>query len=306
MKMLFTSDTHVYPGHLKRLLKAAAHLRPDIVVLGGDLIPDWRRTIRDSIPSHQAWAREKLLPAVENFRRTHPEIRVFLDLGNDDLAAAGPLLESRDGIDFELLHGRVVEISPQLALVGYMAVSPTPFGIKDREKPDCRDWTGLSIPGVRKEGETTVSGTAASCTLDPADGTMEDDLDGLSDVLGSSSWKSHDFLFVSHCPPRGTALDLTSMHAHVGSLAVRRFIEGWAASGRLRASFHGHIHESPRMSGRVMEPFGSVPAFNVGQEMDLLHALFLETDHPMASARIVTVDRSGLPKLRVISSGGDT
>jgi Icc-related predicted phosphoesterase len=296
----------VYPGHLTRTLKAAAALRPELVVLGGDLIPDWRRTIRDSIPSHRAWVEQKLLPTVQAFRKSFPEIRVFLDLGNDDLAAALPLLEARDGIDFELLHRRVSPIGPGLALVGYMAVNPTPFRIKDRERPDSKGWPGLDVEGVRRTGEVTVSGSDEPVTLDPAGGTIEDDLEEISELLQSPRWSSHDFLFVSHCPPRNTALDLTSMHTHVGSLAIRRFIERWAASGRLRASFHGHIHESPMMSGRVLEIFGRVPSFNVGQESRLLHALILDTEDPVHSARLATVDRSGVPDLHLIGSDGDT
>jgi Icc-related predicted phosphoesterase len=298
MKMLYTSDTHVYPGHLTRMLKAAAALRPALVVFGGDLIPDWKRTIRESIPSHRAWVEQKLLPAVQAFRQSFPDVRILLDLGNDDLAAALPLLEARDGIDFELLHMRVTQVGPQLAMVGYMAVNPTPFGIKDRERPDSRRWTGLEVEGVRRAGEVTVSGADRPVILDPGDGTVEDDLEELSERLQTSRWSSHDFLFVSHCPPRNTALDLTSMHTHVGSLAIRRFVERWAAAGRLRASFHGHIHESPMMSGRMTELFGRVPSFNVGQESRLLRALLLETEDPADSARLVTVDRSGIPEIR--------
>jgi Icc-related predicted phosphoesterase len=96
------------------------------------------------------------------------------------------------------------------------------------------------------------------------------------------------------------------MHTHVGSLAVCRFIERWSATGRLRASFHGHIHESPWMSGRVMESFGATPSFNVGQESQVLHALLLDTDDPAASARQVTVDRSGIPALRISASDAGT
>jgi Icc-related predicted phosphoesterase len=295
MKMLYTSDTHVYPGHLNRVLKAATELHPELIVFGGDLIPDWRRTIRDSIPSHRAWIQDKLLPAVHRFRESFPEVRIFLDLGNDDLAAAAPLLQARDGIDFELFHMRVAAIGPRLALVGYMAVNPTPFGIKDREKPDGRNWTGLDVPGVLRTGMVTTSGEEVSITLDPASGTIEADLEVLSSLLRQPPWESHDFLFVSHAPPRDSALDLTSMSSHVGSRAVRQFIEGWGATGRLIASFHGHIHESPWMSGRVMERIGAVPCFNVGQEPELLRALVLSTDDPARSARLVTVDRSGHP-----------
>jgi len=293
MKILYASDTHVHPAHLDRLLKAAAELRPGAVVIGGDINPDWKGSIRASIEPHRQWVQRKLLPRLGRFREEYPGIPVLLDLGNDDLAAARPLLEEREGTDLFLLHMRVVKLDEKLAAAGYMKVNPTPFRIKDHEKPDCRDRDGLFDPGVVRAGSVTASGVEAPHVLSLADGTIEDDLNALSEVLESDEWKGFAFLFVSHDPPKDTALDRTGAGINVGSLAVRRFIEGWSARGRLVAALHGHIHESPWKSGRAWQYIGEVPCFNVGQQPHALRALILDTEAVPESARLVLVGASG-------------
>lgn len=298
MKILYASDTHVHPAHFDRLLKAAELLGPDAVIIGGDIIPDWKKTIAASIEPHRSWVREKLLPSLMKFHRDHPQIPVLLDLGNDDIAAARPLLEERDGAELHLLHMRVVGLGEKLAVAGYMNVNPTPFRIKDYEKPDCRDLDGLSDAQVLRFGSKTASGKEAPYMLDPAAGTIEDDLDTLSRLLEGPKWQGFSFLFVSHAPPKNTALDRTAMGFNVGSLAIRRFIEKWNPTGRLIASFHGHIHESPWKSGRAWQPLGLVPCFNAGQKPRVLHAVLIETNDPSGSARPVRVDEAG--RVRVL------
>lgn len=297
MKLLYTSDTHVYPAHLDRLLKTARQLRPDAVIIGGDLIPDWRGSIADSIAPHRLWVQNKLLPKLHNFHQTCPQIRLLLDFGNDDIAAARSLLLEADGRWFDLLHLRVVQIAPELAVAGYVIVNPTPFRLKDYEKPDTADQPGLLGPGITISGQKTLLGVAEPHTLSLSDGTMEEDLDKLSATLHSPQWRDHRFMLVSHCPPKDTALDRTHSSLNVGSLAVRRFIERWGSTGRLVASFHGHIHESPRTSGRAWQYLAGVACFNVGQHSKTLRALLLDTENVPASARLVQVDSSGTVKV---------
>lgn len=293
MKILYASDTHVHPAHFSRLLYAAEELQPDAVIVGGDINPAWRGDVAVSIEPHRTWIRERLLPRLQAFRRGNPSVPVLLDLGNDDIAASRSLLEALDGKDLHLLHGRVVRLGPRLAVAGYMVVNPTPFAVKDREKRDCRDRPGLADPGVVALGIVTRSGFAEPVHLDLSAGFMEDDLESLSESMRHLKFEGCRFVFVCHAPPRDTFLDLTGHGNHVGSLAVRRFIERWSADGRLRVSLHGHIHESPWESGRVSDTLGGVPCFNVGQKREGLRALLLDTESPVTSARLVTVAPSG-------------
>lgn len=287
MKILYSSDTHVYPGHLKRLLATARRLNPSAVIIGGDINPNWKGSIRESIAPHRQWFESKFLPQVREFRNERPEISFIADLGNDDIMAARPVLEKAGAEVVTLLHMRIIPLDDTLALVGYMCVSPTPFKIKDWEKPDTADRPGLTDAGVRLSGFRTGSGVETPAIVGLSDGTIEEDLDTLSSKLLEPEWANHRFLFVCHSPPRDSALDRTHTGSSVGSLAVRRFIERWGPGGRLLASLHGHIHESPWKTGRAVEVISGVPAFNVGQDPGALRALVFDSERVIDSARLV-------------------
>jgi hypothetical protein len=68
-------------------------------------------------------------------------------------------------------------------------------------------------------------------------------------------------VFVSHSPPRDTACDVVQGGAHVGSRAVRAWIERRQPSLVLS----GHIHESPRVSGSWRDRLGDAEVVNPGQ-----------------------------------------
>ena len=292
VKILYTSDTHVYPPYFDRLLSAAELIRPEAVIIGGDIIPDWKGGIRSSIEPHKTWVREKMIARLQEFNATCENVPVFVDLGNDDIAAARFLLEETDGKDLHLLHMRLIKLTRKLAVAGYMKVNPTPFLLKDGEKSDCRDDSGLAGHGVVRKGSITSTGSEAPYVLDPADGTIEDDLDLLTERLKGPDWKDFSFIFVSHAPPKNTALDRISAGSNVGSLAVNRFIENWGAGGRLVAGFHGHIHESPWCTGLVWDYVGGTPCFNVGQKLKLLRAVLFDSEDVVESARLVLIGPS--------------
>lgn len=293
MKVLYTSDTHVHPAHFRRLLHAAEATRPDMIIIGGDINPNWKKGIVGSIEPHRSWIRDKMLPAILAFRNAYPGTLILLDLGNDDIVAARELLEPHDGNEFHLLHRRLVKTNADVVVVGYMNVNPTPFAIKDWEKPDCRDASGLMAPDVARSGYSTASGIAEAIEMDLSCGTIEDDLEELSRSMGEDFSGGHAFAFVSHAPPRDTALDMTHHGFHVGSLAVKRFLENWGAEGRVVVSLHGHIHESPWQSGRVWDRVGGIPCFNIGQTSGHLRSLLFDTASPLESARLVVVVPTG-------------
>ena len=68
-------------------------------------------------------------------------------------------------------------------------------------------------------------------------------------------------LFVLHSPPLGTRCDLVQGGHHVGSRAIRRFVE----ERRPPLVLSGHIHESPRVSGAWRDTLGRTTLVNPGQ-----------------------------------------
>ncbi len=67
-------------------------------------------------------------------------------------------------------------------------------------------------------------------------------------------------MFVFHAPPLGTELDMLHNGEHRGSEAVRRFIEDMQPL----LTLHGHIHESPQVSGSIKQRLGRTLCVNPG------------------------------------------
>ena len=67
-------------------------------------------------------------------------------------------------------------------------------------------------------------------------------------------------VFVFHAPPLGTELDMLHNGEHRGSEAVRRFIEDMQPL----LTLHGHIHESPQVSGSIKQRLGRTLCVNPG------------------------------------------
>jgi len=261
MRILYTSDIHAGSGHLTSMLSVAARERVDGVVIGGDLVPHGLPGIRRMgvLKVQDRYLRDTFIPAIREFKGEN-EGAIYLDMGNDDFIAGRRLLETYDGELFHLLHMRKHTLAEGVDIIGYMAVPPTPFHIKDWEKPDTASQPYLQGGVVSLEGYVSDMGVLREIRLDlDTDDTMERDLSELSgDISGP-------FIFVSHCPPYGTPLDMLFSGQHVGSVSVREFVETWSDRGFLLASFHGHIHESPEVSGSIRTTIGSSVCINPGQ-----------------------------------------
>lgn len=60
-------------------------------------------------------------------------------------------------------------------------------------------------------------------------------------------------VYLFHSPPYNTCADLTDKGKHVGSVAIRQFIETYQPY----LTLHGHIHETVEMSGSFFEKIGT-------------------------------------------------
>ena len=281
-------------NHLDRLFAAGEHFKVHAVFIGGDLIPVGAWTLSASIESQKKWLEDIFLPRLNIFHSKFPDTSFFFDFGNDDLMANRSLISDRGGRQLKLIHMQVLDINPSLALVGYMIVPPTPFKLKDWEKLDSAKQEGIDAYTIIK-GAKTETGTERPHKLKLSDGTIEDDLRKLTEWLEKSPWQERPFLFISHAPPADTKLDVLPDGRQVGSQAIRRFIEYWGKNGRLQASFHGHIHESPWMSGEVVDRIEGVPCFNAGQQAGQLRLLYFDSKNLENSMKLVIVNGDRKP-----------
>ncbi len=76
--------------------------------------------------------------------------------------------------------------------------------------------------------------------------------------------KKEEFILVTHAPPKDTKVDKTWSGLHVGSIAIRRFIERLAPM----YNFCGHIHES-----RGMDEINNTTVINPGSMMVSQYAI---------------------------------
>jgi Icc-related predicted phosphoesterase len=177
----------------------------------------------------------------------------MLLMGNDDWSANADCLDQHEGALWTVLHGRAAEVDG-VRVAGLSWVPITPFAIKDWER-----WEdGAEESPARLDGWVSVARGLEPCRFDPArrTPTIAAALEELV-ALGPAG----ETLFVLHSPPRGTRCDMIGALTHVGSRAIRAFIERHQPPLVLS----GHIHESPRVSGSYRDTIGRTTAINPGQ-----------------------------------------
>ncbi|MBD3347978.1 MAG: hypothetical protein GF400_02130 [Candidatus Eisenbacteria bacterium] len=279
MLSFFCSDIHGHTDRYRKLFDAILAERPGAVFLGGDLLPH----AMARLPGPPDFVGDYL---VREFSRAKEELgddypRVFLILGNDD-----PRVEEEAVIEAESLgvwnyvHGRRVE-TPDFSVYGYSLVPPTPFLMKDWERYDVSRFVdpGCVSP---EEGRRGVA-----CEMrDVKYGTIARDLD---DLAGDDDLERAIFLF--HSPPYDTALDRAALDGrtidhvpldvHVGSIAIRRFVE----ERQPLVTLHGHVHEAARLTGAWREQIGRTHLFGGAHDGPELALVRFDTSHPERATR---------------------
>jgi Icc-related predicted phosphoesterase len=195
--------------------------------------------------------------------------RIFLILGNDDARSEEKnIIEGANLKLFEYIHFEKIEIDKYI-FYGYSFTPPSPFLLKDWEKFDVSRYVdpGCISPN---EGKTTTP----SSEKDAWHRTMAEDINAL---VNSDDVQNGVFLF--HAPPYksnldraaldGKIIDHIPLDVHVGSIAVRKFIE----NKQPLLTLHGHIHESARITGQWKDKIGKTFCFSAahdGKELALV------------------------------------
>jgi len=264
----FASDLHGRPGRYHKLFQAAAYELPDAVFLGGDLLPSgfgmasggWEDFIEEVLVAGFSELRDRL-------GSQYPS--VFLILGNDDGKYEEFRMEEMEGKGLWFYAHNKRVCWQDYSIFGYSYVPPTPFLLKDWERYDVSIYTepGCISP---EEGWRSVPVSQGSIR----NATIQDDLQRLTEGADLSR-----AIFLFHTPPYRTALDRAALDrkkidhvevdVHVGSIAVRRFIE----SRQPLLTLHGHIHESASITGSWRDRIGKTFAFSAahsGRELALV------------------------------------
>jgi len=68
-------------------------------------------------------------------------------------------------------------------------------------------------------------------------------------------------IYIMHSPPFGTRLDFIQGGKSAGSRSIKAFIE----ENQPLLTLHGHLHESPELSGTYFDRMGETLSINPGQ-----------------------------------------
>jgi Icc-related predicted phosphoesterase len=276
---VFVSDLHGSRTRYAVLFDLLRAERPAAAFLGGDLLPalpgEGGRGVDEFLRDILAGGFERLRA---DLGETYP--RVFLILGNDDLASEEPEVEAAASAGlWDYVHGRRA-VFGEHPVYGYACIPPSPFLLKDWERYDVSHYVD---PGsvAPDEGWHTRSVSAADRLA-----TIKDDLDRLvgSDDLGQA-------ILLLHVPPYrsnldraaldGRRVDHVPLDVNIGSIAVRRLIE----ARQPRLTLHGHVHESARLTGSWRDRIGRTLCLSAAHDGPELAVVRFDPACPEAATR---------------------
>jgi len=247
----FTSDLHGQGSLYEQLLAiVAAHL-PRAVVIGGDLAP--HAPGEAGLERQRVFLRGFLVEFARRLREASAGTDLLLLMGNDDWGANHDCLEEQHGALWHSIHARSVTVEG-VRVSGLSWVPITPFALKDWERWD----DGADETPLRLDGWVSRDGRLAPHRFDPA--RREPTIAGALAELAAAG-PAGETVFVLHSPPRDTCCDLTVSRTHVGSRAIRAFVERHQPPLVLS----GHIHEAPRISSAYRDAVGRTVVVNPGQ-----------------------------------------
>jgi len=278
MKLLYTSDLHGETQLYNELLELSIASSAEVIALGGDLLPSFPPSKRyeDMIPNQRNFVDQFLISFFRKILETISVRQIFLIPGNWDLGYPYLFREPIEGIID--LDQKIYRFKNGYELIGYPFVPPTPFRPKDYEKMDDPE-----TPWPPQKNPSYVRASEYGDQLNPIDpqvylreqGTIHEDLNRLPKPMDYRKT-----IYMMHSPPFGTKLDLIQGRKQAGSRSIKTFIEG----NQPLLTLHGHIHESPQVSGAYFDRIGKTISINPGQsawsgrDSIKLHAVTFEVE----------------------------
>lgn len=271
--LVYTCDVHGDLEIYRAAGAAAVERRADALIFGGDLCPGTPTGGSTRLPIDQAdFILHKLSPLLGEWKQAHPGLRIFAIPGNDDCQTVLPALEEIGMNDLiENLHQETRTLNGY-TLVGLSYVPPTPFHLKDFERWD-------------EAPETGSDAYSYQCLQGTPHGLMPiEDFQAYLDSLPSIAQELRPLpvvdpahtVAVIHTPPHDTKCDVLFDGRHIGSKALRSWIE----KQQPLLTLHGHIHESPKLSRSYYDRIGSTLVVNPGCDHVRPHLVFIDLEKP--------------------------
>lgn len=259
LKILYITDLHGSLWKYDQSLKLAKEHQVQIVINGGDLYPKG-----GDLFEQDNFITGYLKEHFEKFNEAG--IHYLCYPGNDDLQIFDGLFESicKPLPFIHCMAQRKVEIEGY-EFIGMNWVVDYPFRLKDRCRIDTQDYVfqqqfGSGVLSTRDGWKELEDWCSYARTLP----TIEDELEKLpkpEDIQKS--------IYILHMPPARLGLDKCANGSEVGSKAIYQFIE----KQQPLLTLHGHIHESPRMTGLWFNEIGRTVCIQPGQLDDFSYVI---------------------------------
>ena len=279
----FVTDLHGQIQRYEKLFASVVSHHPAAVFLGGELLPSQSPPRAPGRTANEDFISSYLIPALTSMRGTLGEDSpaIFLIPGNDDPRYEEEQLIAGQSLGlWQHIHKRKILLG-SVPIYGFACVPPTPFLLKDWERYDVSRYVppGCVSP---EEGYRSVP-------VEPNElkwGTIQQDLATLTgdDPLDRA-------VFLLHAPPYDTPLDRAALDGktyehvaldlHVGSIAVKRFIE----QRQPLLTLHGHIHESARLTGLWKIRIGRTTCINGAHDGPELALVQFDLESPENATR---------------------
>ena len=245
ISFIYFTDFHGSEMLHNRLLKQAEKFGVRLLISGGDLCPHKDNPDRFLRKFFRNW-----LTSAQN-----SGIQVFGMFGNDDFAAHLYLLDEleAEGI-FVRIDNKTVEYQGW-KFWGYNFVPELPFGLKD--------WVKLDYPNAPRPPQLTspVISSPSGYQFIPDIERFFAERGSIAEDLASVKFTDPQHtIAVTHSPPQGLGLDVTYDGQRVGSRSISEFIQ----REQPILSLHGHIHESPQVTGKWLVKTGGTTAIQPG------------------------------------------
>ena len=253
MKLLYVTDIHGIEWKHEEIFQIASSLKPDVVINGGDILPFKGNLL------HQ----DKFITGFldEYFSRFESMKIYYLGLlGNDDLRIFDELFQricEKYSFVENIAQTKFQIEGNKYEFIGMNWVTDLPFGLKDRARKDTKYFKFpkqigkqyISIPNGWKKIEDWFSYANNLSTI-------EDEIKNLVRPNDMSNT-----IYIIHNPPSNLDLDVCYDGRKVGSKAIYAFLK----ENQPKISLHGHIHESPEVSGRWKSKLGKTISIQPGQ-----------------------------------------
>jgi Icc-related predicted phosphoesterase len=279
MQCIFISDLHGQIQKYKKLFQYIEEKKPDAVFFGGDLLP--------MIPSNgkdmETFIETIILKPIKKIKEQKKEINFFVILGNDDPKRYEPIFKKANNDHIiSYVHQKTIAFK-DLFVTGYAFVPPTPFQLKDWERYDVSRFVDVGTISP-EEGQRSVPAEKEKIRFE----TIKKDLDTL--VKNAPPDKT---IFLFHSPPYDTFLDRaaldgkkvdhTPLDVHIGSIAIKRFINTFQPF----ITLHGHVHESSQITGEWRQTFDRTVSFSAAYNGEKLAIINFDTNNPQEAERKV-------------------